>query len=91
MDIRNFNISEGSYSLIIVSWVLNFFRKSEIDLIINNIKKGLKPNGIVYFTAFSTLDDYYIKNLINLVERKILYTLMIMIAIDIIMIIQMKF
>ncbi|MEN2257243.1 class I SAM-dependent methyltransferase [Paraclostridium benzoelyticum] len=63
MDIRNFDISEGSYSLIIVSWVLNFFKKSEIDLIINNIKKGLKPNGIVYFTAFSTLDDYYIKNL----------------------------
>lgn len=25
MDIRNFDISEGSYSLIIVSWVLNFF------------------------------------------------------------------
>lgn len=62
MDIRNFDIVENEYSLIIVSWVLNFFKKSEIDSIIERIKKGLKPNGMVYFSAFSILDDYYIKN-----------------------------
>ncbi|EPZ58494.1 hypothetical protein H477_1247 [[Clostridium] sordellii ATCC 9714] len=39
MDIKNFEIKENEYSLIIVSWVLNFFRKSEIDIIIEKIKK----------------------------------------------------
>lgn len=69
-DIRNFNIAENEYSFIIVSWVLNFFNKSEIDLIIDKIKKGLKPNGIIYFSAFSILDDYYIKNLDKSCEEK---------------------
>ncbi|MDU2686193.1 methyltransferase domain-containing protein [Paeniclostridium sordellii] len=63
MDIKNFEIKENEYSLIIVSWVLNFFRKSEIDIIIEKIKKGLKKDGIVYFSAFSILDDFYIENL----------------------------
>lgn len=62
-DIRDFEIKENEYSLIIVSWVLNFFKKSEIDIIIEKIKKGLKPKGIIYFAAFSILDDFYIKNL----------------------------
>ena len=62
-DIRDFEIKENEYSLIIVSWVLNFFKKSEIDTIIEKIKNGLKPNGVVYFGAFSILDDFYIKNL----------------------------
>lgn len=69
-DIRNFDIAENEYSLIIVSWVLNFFKKSEIDSIINKIKKGLKPNGIVYFAAFSIQDDYYINNLDKSCDEK---------------------
>ena len=63
MDIRDINIPENEYSLIIVSWVLNFFKKSEIDAIIDKIKKGLKPGGLVYFAALSALDDFYLKNL----------------------------
>lgn len=62
-DIRNIEIKEEEYSLIIVSWVLNFFKKSEIDSIIEKIKNGLKPNGVVYMGVFSILDDFYIKNL----------------------------
>ncbi|RDY27599.1 methyltransferase domain-containing protein [Romboutsia weinsteinii] len=62
-DIRKFEIKENEYSLIIVSWVLNFFRKNEIDYIIEKIKKGLRENGVVYFGAFSIFDDFYIKNL----------------------------
>lgn len=70
IDIRDFDIVENEYSLIIVSWVLNFFKKDEIDLIISKIKKGLKPNGVVYFAAFSILDDYYIKNLDKSCDEK---------------------
>lgn len=69
-DIREFEIKENEYSLIIVSWVLNFFKKSEIDMIIEKIKKGLKPKGIVYFGAFSILDDFYIKNLDKACEEQ---------------------
>lgn len=69
-DIISFNIAENEYSLIIISWVLNFFKKSEIDSIIEKIKKGLKTNGIVYFSAFTTLDDYYIKNLDKACDEK---------------------
>ncbi|MDK2562307.1 class I SAM-dependent methyltransferase [Romboutsia sedimentorum] len=69
-DIRDFEIKENEYSLIIVSWVLNFFKKSEIDMIIEKIKKGLKPKGIVYFGAFSILDDFYIKNLDKACEEQ---------------------
>ena len=69
-DIRNIELKEGEYSLIIVSWVLNFFKKSEIDSIIEKIKKGLKPNGVVYFGAFSILDDFYTKNLDKACDEK---------------------
>lgn len=69
-DIRDFEIKENEYSLIIVSWVLNFFKKSDVDIIIEKIKKGLKPKGIVYFGVFSILDDYYIKNLHNVCDEE---------------------
>ncbi|MEF9991224.1 MAG: methyltransferase domain-containing protein [Romboutsia sp.] len=69
-DIRDFEIKENEYSLIIVSWVLNFFKKSEIDIIVNKIKKGLKENGVVYFGAFSTLDNFYVKNLDKSCDEK---------------------
>lgn len=69
-DIRYFEIKENEYSLIIVSWVLNFFKKSEIDIIIEKIKKGLKPKGLIYFGAFSIFDDFYIKNLDKICEEQ---------------------
>lgn len=69
-DIRDFEIKENEYSLIIVSWVLNFFKKSEIDIIIKKIKKGLKPKGLIYFGAFSIFDDFYIKNLDKACEEQ---------------------
>lgn len=72
-DIRDFEIKENEYSLIIISWVLNFFNKKEVDKIISKIKKGLKPNGVVYFSVFSIKDDFYLKNLDKLTKEE--YTL----------------
>lgn len=69
-DIRDIEIKEDEYSLIIISWVLNFFNKKDIDSIISKIKKGLKPNGVVYFSVFSIEDDFYIKNLDKLTKEE---------------------
>lgn len=69
-DIRTLEIEDNKYSLIIVSWVLNFFNKDEIDNIIEKIKKGLKSNGVVYFSVFSTKDDFYISNIEKLTKEK---------------------
>lgn len=69
-DIRDFEVKEDEYSLIIISWVLNFFNKKDIESILSKIKKGLKPNGMVYFSVFSIEDDFYIKNLDKLTEEE---------------------
>lgn len=58
-DIRNIKIKEEEYSLIILSWVLNFFNKSDINSILDKVKKGLKKGGIIYVGAFTNLDYFY--------------------------------
>lgn len=52
-DILNFEFKENEYDLILAINVLNFFKKEEVDLIIQNIIKSLKQNGLIYIQAFS--------------------------------------
>lgn len=58
-DLRTYNIKKSNYTAIVVANVLNFFKKSEIDIIVKNIKEGLKEDGMVYLSVFSTLEPQY--------------------------------
>lgn len=58
-DLRKYDIKKDNYTIIIAANVLNFFKKSEIDIIIRKIKEGLKEEGIVYLSVFSTLEQRY--------------------------------
>ncbi|MDG5788798.1 class I SAM-dependent methyltransferase [Evansella sp. AB-P1] len=51
-DIREYNIKNEVYSLIILSNVLNFFSDNDISEIITKLKNGLKENGLVYINVF---------------------------------------
>jgi len=67
-DLREYDIKSDNYNLIIASSILNFFKKSEIDMIVQKIKQGLKEDGILYLTVFSTLDPKF--SLLNLNQEK---------------------
>lgn len=67
-NIKDFEVDENKYSLIIAAWVLNFFKKSEIKDIIEKLKKGLKNEGIIYLSVF-TVDDPSFKDLNNTCEQ----------------------
>ena len=58
-DLREYDIKKDNYTLIIVANVLNFFRKSEIEIIVEKIREGLKEDGMVYLSVFSTLEPRY--------------------------------
>lgn len=58
-DLRKYDIKKDNYSIIVSANVLNFFKKSEVDGIIRNIKDGLNEGGIVYLSVFSTLEPKY--------------------------------
>lgn len=58
-DIRNFTIEENKYTLIIAAHILNFFQKTEINELINRIKLATREGGIIYISAFSTLEPTY--------------------------------
>ncbi len=75
-DLREVNIPLGRYSLIIAAWVLNFFRKTEVEGIINKIRNGLKKGGFVYTGVFSIDDPGYerAKKLLKAVEENTFYS-----------------
>ena len=75
MDIRDFEIEEGRYSLIIASKVLQLFRKSDIETLAKSIQAGLKPTGVVYISTFSVEDLEYLQSWdeIEEVERNTFY------------------
>jgi len=58
-DLKEITIHPEEYSLIIAAWVLNFFRKTEVETIVNEIKNGLKKDGLVYLGVFSPSDPSY--------------------------------
>ena len=75
-DLRKLDIPQGRYSLIIATWVLNFFKKTEIERIIRKIKNGLKKDGFVYIGVFSIDDPGYerAKKLLEVVEENTFYS-----------------
>ncbi|MGF2616185.1 class I SAM-dependent methyltransferase [Rossellomorea vietnamensis] len=61
-DLRKFQIKENSYSLIILSNILNFFNQEEISGIVQAAKDGLVEHGLIYINAFDTSDPGYAKS-----------------------------
>lgn len=58
-DLATYQIAPEKYTLIICAWVLNFFRKEEIDSIIGKIKRGLKKDGFAYIVVFSISEPHF--------------------------------
>jgi 2-polyprenyl-3-methyl-5-hydroxy-6-metoxy-1,4-benzoquinol methylase len=58
-DITDLTFQPNSYSLIIAAMVLQFFTKAVSEQIIERIRTGLKPSGIVFIAVFSTEDPSY--------------------------------
>lgn len=59
-DIRTFEIEKNKYDLILSRYVLHFLHKNDSYKIIENMKKNIKPNGLIYISVFST-EDFRIK------------------------------
>lgn len=55
-DLKNLSLTPNSYSVIIVAWVLNFFKGAEVVEIIEKLKRALSPGGLIYIGVFSTRD-----------------------------------
>jgi len=55
-DLRQFSIDPKTYALVIAAWTLNFMKKSEAAEVIERVKTGLVPDGLVYLGVFSTAD-----------------------------------
>ncbi|MEI5908164.1 class I SAM-dependent methyltransferase [Bacillus spongiae] len=61
-DLREFKIEKQSYSLIILSNVLNFFNDMEISEILHKAKNGLIAGGLIYINTFDISDPGYEKH-----------------------------
>jgi tellurite methyltransferase len=61
-DLRNIHIQENSYSLIILSNILNFFNEDEVRTILENAKNGLIEGGLIYLNVFEVSDPAYEKS-----------------------------
>jgi cyclopropane fatty-acyl-phospholipid synthase-like methyltransferase len=74
-DIRSFEIPKHRYALIIISKMLHFFRKSEIEAIAEKISMGLARRGLAYVKMFSLKEFEHIRNSSNfkLVEPNTYY------------------
>jgi len=60
-NVIDFKIKPNSQALIMSTMTLQFMKKSEATQLISRIKKGIKPNGMVYLTVFSIDDPSYEK------------------------------
>ncbi len=63
MDLSTFHIEPNTYSLIILSNVLNFFHDKDINAIISKVKNGLIDGGLVYINGFNVHDPSYKRNI----------------------------
>ena len=70
-DVRDVEIFESSYDFILCSMVAHYLEKNEVVILVNKIKKGLSPNGIVFFSILSTDDPQYKKNSQNMLSKYI--------------------
>ncbi|MFX1541298.1 MAG: class I SAM-dependent methyltransferase [Promethearchaeota archaeon] len=75
-DIRSFKIPKRYYSLIIASKILQFFIKSDIEVLVEKMYHGLARRGVLYLRVFSIEEfEYYLKHKreITLVEPNTYY------------------
>lgn len=68
-DILSFDFRKEEYDLILALNVLHFFNLKDIELIINNILKSLKKDGLLYLQVFSVKDPSHSKFL-EIAQRK---------------------
>lgn len=75
-DARKIKIPKNHYALIVCAWTLNFFTKTESEKILSRICNGVKKNGFVYLSVFSTEDPAYerLKSLTSPVEENTFYS-----------------
>lgn len=62
-DIRNFEIEENTFDLILSRCVLHFLHKEDSYEIMNSMKINLKNNGLIYINVFSIEDPMFKKHL----------------------------
>ena len=55
-DVRSFSIQPASYSLIICSLVLSYLNDTDLVLVAESIKRGLKPGGYLFIKDLSAED-----------------------------------
>ncbi|MFW9914154.1 MAG: class I SAM-dependent methyltransferase [Candidatus Thorarchaeota archaeon] len=58
-DLRSMTIPPAKYALIIGAWVLQFFRKAEVEAIAEQLQAGLIDGRLVYAIVFSREDPGY--------------------------------
>lgn len=58
-DLRSVTIPPAKFALIIGAWVLQFFRKAEVEAIVEHLQAGLIDGGLVYALVFSREDPGY--------------------------------
>jgi cyclopropane fatty-acyl-phospholipid synthase-like methyltransferase len=61
MDLRDFEIPQQKYALIVAAKILQLFRKSDIETIAERMQAGLKPKGVIYIYTFSVEDLQHIQ------------------------------
>lgn len=61
VNIRNFKFPSKKHSLVVATYVLDFFKKIEVEKIIQKIKKSLNKKGIFYLIVFSKKDPWFFK------------------------------
>ncbi len=59
MDLRDFEIPQKKYGLIIASKILQLFPKADIETITEQMQAGLKPKGVIYIYTTSIEDLQY--------------------------------
>jgi cyclopropane fatty-acyl-phospholipid synthase-like methyltransferase len=62
MDLREFEIPNRKYALIIASKIIQLFRKADIERLAEQIHNGLMPKGVVYIYTFSVEDLQHVKD-----------------------------
>ena len=58
-DLREIEIPESAFDLVTSAWILHSIKKSESDILIDKMIKGLRPGGTIILSVFSINDPYF--------------------------------
>ena len=61
-DVGSFDIPKRRYALIIASKILQFFKRSELDTIVDRIFAGLARKGVVFLRVFSLEEFEHVRD-----------------------------